>query len=99
MISSKNRFVPEGRTPSAQRVIDKIALEKMPRPRPSDGVLRGNLSQMNVIDLVQSLEMDAKAAPLLCSNDRDKCEMYFSEGQVTHAAYGSLTGDKRSSRY
>jgi Domain of unknown function (DUF4388) len=56
--------------------------------------LRGNLSQMNVIDLVQSLEMGRKSCALTLTNERDKCEMYFSEGQVTHAAYGSLTGDK-----
>jgi len=49
---------------------------------------------MNVIDLVQSLEMGRKSCALTLTNERDKCEMYFSEGQVTHAAYGSLTGDK-----
>jgi len=62
-----------------KRIIDKIALEKMAKTMASDGVLRGSLSQMNVIDLV--------------TNDDEKCEMYFSEGQVTHASYGSLTGD------
>jgi len=81
-------------TQRIKRVIDKIALEKMAKTAPSDGVLRGNLSQMNVIDLVQSLEMGRKSCALTLSNDRDKCEMYFSEGQVNHAAYGSLTGDK-----
>ena len=81
-------------TQRIKRLIDKIALEKMAKTAPSDGVLRGNLSQMNVIDLVQSLEMGRKSCALTLSNDRDKCEMYFSEGQVTHAAYGSLTGDK-----
>jgi CheY-like chemotaxis protein len=81
-------------TQRIKRVIDKIALEKMAKTAPSDGVLRGNLSQMNVIDLVQSLEMGRKSCALTLSNDRDKCEMYFSEGQVTHAAYGSLIGDK-----
>jgi CheY-like chemotaxis protein len=76
-----------------KRVIDKIALEKMAKSAASDGVLRGNLSQMNVIDLVQSLEMGRKSCALTLTNESEKCEMYFSEGQVTHAAYGSLTGD------
>ena len=80
-------------------MIDKIALEKMAKTAPSDGVLRGSLAQMNVIDLVQSLEMGRKSCALTLTNDGDKCEMYFSEGQVTHAAYGSLTGDKRCSRF
>ncbi|HVO82367.1 MAG TPA: response regulator [Terriglobales bacterium] len=76
-----------------KRLIDKIALEKMSKSAASDGVLRGSLTQMNVIDLVQSLEMGRKSCLLTLSNEDDKCEMYFSEGQVTHAAYGSLTGD------
>jgi len=74
-------------------VIDKIALEKMAKSTASDGTVRGNLSQMNVIDLVQSLEMGRKSGSLTRTNDDEKCEMYFSEGQVTHASYGSLTGD------
>src|ERR1700738_2973267 len=80
-------------TQRIKRVIDKIALEKMAKTAPSDGVLRGNLSQMSVIDLVQSLEMGRKSCALTLTQDRDRCELYFREGQVTHAAYGSLTGD------
>ena len=80
-------------TQRIKRVIDKIALEKMARSTASDGVLRGNLTQMNVIDLVQSLEMGRKSCALTLTSDKEKCEMYFSEGQVTHAAYGTLTGD------
>jgi CheY-like chemotaxis protein len=76
-----------------KRVIDKIALEKMAKAAPSDGILRGSLLQMNVIDLVQSLEMGRKSCLLTLTNDGDKCDMYFREGQVTHAAYGALTGD------
>jgi CheY-like chemotaxis protein len=80
-------------TQRIKRVIDKIALEKMAKATASDGVLRGSLAQMNVIDLVQSLEMGHKSCLLTLSNQREKCEMYFSQGQVTHAAYGSLNGD------
>jgi DNA-binding response OmpR family regulator len=81
-------------TQRIKRVIDKIALEKMAKSAASDGVLRGNLSQMNVIDLVQSLEMGRKSCALTLTNKDDSCEMYFREGQVTHAQYGSLTGDQ-----
>lgn len=80
-------------TQRIKRVIDKIALEKMAKTAPSDGVVRGNLLQMNVIDLVQSLEMGRKTCLLTLTNGKEKCEMYFNEGQVTHAIYDELTGD------
>jgi CheY-like chemotaxis protein len=80
-------------TQRIKRVIDKIALEKMAKTAPSDGVLRGSLLQMNVIDLVQSLEMGRKSCLLSLANKNERCEVYFQEGQVTHAAYGTLTGD------
>ncbi len=80
-------------TQRIKRVIDKIALEQMAKAVSGDGIVRGSLAQMNVIDLVQSLEMGRKSCRLSLSNENEKCEMYFREGQVTHAGYGSLTGD------
>src|SRR5438309_3076008 len=77
-----------------KRVIDKIALEKMAKAASTDGILRGSLSQMNVIDLVQSLEMGRKSCLLTLTQDQDRCEMYFNESQVVHATYGSLSGDE-----
>src|SRR5437667_12912647 len=85
-------FFLKDATRRIKRLIDRIALEKMAKTAPSDGVVRGNLAQMNVIDLVQSLEMGRKSCALTLTLDRDRCEMYFKEGQVTHAVYGSLTG-------
>src|SRR5438105_7875402 len=86
-------FFLKDATRRIKRMIDRIALEKMAKTAPSDGVVRGSLAQMNVIDLVQSLEMGRKSCALTLTLDRDRCEMYFKEGQVTHAVYGSLTGD------
>ena len=80
-------------TRRVKRTIDRIALEKMAKTAPSDGVVRGNLSQMNVIDLMQSLEMGRKSCQLSLSNEGEKCEVFFVEGQVKHATYGSLVGD------
>jgi CheY-like chemotaxis protein len=81
-------------TQRIKRVIDKIALEKMAKSASGDGVLRGSLSQMNVIDLVQSLEMGRKSCLLTLSKEDEKCLLYFVEGQVVHAAYGPMTGDQ-----
>ena len=77
-----------------KRMIDRIALEKMAKTAPSDGVVRGNLAQMNVIDLMQSLEMGRKSCQLTLTKDGDKCEVFFVEGQVKHATYGTLVGDE-----
>jgi CheY-like chemotaxis protein len=77
-----------------KRMIDRIALEKMAKTAPSDGVVRGSLAQMNVIDLMQSLEMGRKSCQLSLSNEGEKCEVFFVEGQVKHATYGKLVGDE-----
>jgi hypothetical protein len=37
--------------------------------------------------------MGRKSCSLTLTNKDDKCELYFSEGQVTHATYGALIGD------
>jgi CheY-like chemotaxis protein len=76
-----------------KRVIDKIALEKMAREAPGESTLRGNLAQMNVMDLLQSLELGRKTCALLLTNDGERCDMFFSEGQINHAVYGPLKGD------
>ncbi|MFZ0814888.1 MAG: response regulator [Candidatus Sulfotelmatobacter sp.] len=90
---AKPFFLKEA-TRRIKRTVDRIALEKMAKTAPSDGVVRGNLSQMNVIDLMQSLEMGRKSCQLKLNNEGDKCEVFFVEGQVKHATYGSLLGDE-----
>jgi CheY-like chemotaxis protein len=87
-------FFLKDATRRVKRMIDRIALEKMAKTAPSDGVVRGNLSQMNVIDLMQSLEMGRKSCRLTLTKDADKCEVFFVGGQVKHATYGSLIGDE-----
>jgi len=87
-------FFLKDATRRIKRMVDRISLEKMAKTAPSDGVVRGNLAQMNVIDLMQSLEMGRKSCQLSLSNEADKCEVYFAEGQVKHATYGSLVGDE-----
>jgi CheY-like chemotaxis protein len=90
---AKPFFLKEA-TRRIKRTVDRIALEKMAKTAPSDGVVRGNLLQMNVIDLMQSLEMGRKSCQLKLNNEGEKCEVFFVEGQVKHATYGSLVGDQ-----
>jgi hypothetical protein len=72
-------------------VVDKIALEKMTRP--GDSVVRGNLQQMNTMDLFQSLELGHKTCRLTLTNDGERCDVFFGDGQITHATYGPVRGD------
>ncbi len=93
-------FFLKDATHKIKRVVDRIALEKLSKAASTDGILRGSLSQMNVIDLVQSLEMGRKSCLLTMTkgnnnnNNEERCEIYFSQGQVKHAAYGPITGDE-----
>ena len=77
-----------------KRVVDKIALEKMARAVPGESVVRGNLQQMNTMDLFQSLELGHKTCRLTLSNDGERCDMYFNDGQINHAVHGSMRGDE-----
>ena len=76
-----------------KKVADKISLEKMTREAPGDSLVRGSLAQMNVLDLLQSLDMGRKTCALTLTNNGDKCKMFFTDGQINHAAYGDLNGD------
>jgi len=86
-------FFLKDATRRVKRLVDRIALEKLAKTAPSDGVVRGNLAQMNVIDLMQSLEMGRKSCQLTLTKAGERCEVFFVDGQVEHATYGELAGD------
>ena len=87
-----------------RRIVERIDLERVTRSASGNSV-RGTLAQMSVTDLVQSLEMgrkscclsltgtaaSKKAAP--SSGAQPRCEIYFVDGQLVHAAGGWLLGD------
>src|SRR5258708_1798932 len=84
-------FFLKDATHKIKRVVDRIALEKLSKASSTDGILRGSLSQMNVIDLVQSLEMGRKSCLLTMTNGDEKCEIYFNQGQSKHPPYAPFT--------
>jgi CheY-like chemotaxis protein len=59
-----------------KRMVDKISLEKMAKEAPSEG---GGV-----------LELGRKSCKLIIGNGGDSCEMYFTDGNVTHAIYPNL---------
>ena len=66
----------------------------MAREAPGESVVRGNLQQMNTMDLFQSLELGHKTCRLTLTNAGQRCDLYFSDGQINHALYGGLRGDE-----
>jgi CheY-like chemotaxis protein len=87
-------FFIKDATTRIKRVIDKIALEKLAKQaRPGETVLGGSLAQMNAIDLLQSLEMGRKSCALTLTRTNERCQLFFTDGQLRHAVYGNLTGD------
>jgi CheY-like chemotaxis protein len=77
----------------AKKVLDRILWEKMQQQASQEGVIRGRLSEMNLIDLFQSLELGQKTCALTLTKDGDECRMYFRDGQLHHAELGPQAGD------
>lgn len=77
-----------------KRVLDRIKLEKMSHEATGGSKVRGSLTQMNVIDLLQSLEMGRKTCSLTLTNGEENAVMFFSDGQINDARYGGLSGDE-----
>jgi len=77
-----------------KRVVDRIALEKLSKSASTMHIAR-SLSQMNVIDLVQSLDMGRKSCLLAMTNGDDRCEIYSARGRPdtpSMADYGRRSG-------
>ncbi len=77
-----------------KRVLDRIKLEKISREAAGGSKVRGSLEQMNVIDLLQSLEMGRKTCSLTLASGDESCVLFFSDGQIADANYGEVTGDQ-----
>jgi CheY-like chemotaxis protein len=74
-------------------IIDRLQLAKMQQKAARPGVLEGRLEEMNIIDLLQTLEMGQKSGRLTVRHDNEACEMYFTAGACKHACFGSVEGD------
>lgn len=79
---------------AARRIVDRLRQEKISQMGAQDGVISGRLSEMNIMDLMQTLEMGRKSCSLTLTCDQGKCAMYFTEGSVTHAKMDKLVGNE-----
>jgi CheY-like chemotaxis protein len=68
--------------------------KKMENLQMRGGTTAGLLSEMSLIDWMQSLEQGRKTCTLLLRSGPETCKLYFNQGQVTHAQCGPLTGNE-----
>src|SRR5580693_298827 len=78
---------------SAKKVVDRLHLEKLQKRASRPGVIQGRLEEMNMTDLLQSLEMGQKSCRLIVQKGGERGELYFAIGQCRDAKVGSLEGD------
>ncbi len=70
----------------AKRTLDKIYINKKQREAAASGgaAFRGKLSEMNIMDLFQAMEMGVKTCLMTISNGEHAAQIYFADGQVYH---------------
>jgi CheY-like chemotaxis protein len=76
-----------------KKVIDRLHLEKMQKHAARPGIIPGRLEEMNMTDLLQSLEMGQKSCRLVVRKGNEHGELYFASGQCRDAKIGKIEGD------
>jgi CheY-like chemotaxis protein len=76
-----------------RRITARLLQQRLEKQGPAAGI-RGNLSEINLIDWMQTIEQGRKTCALILRSGKDRCEIYFSEGNVMHATYGDIKGDQ-----
>ena len=83
-----------------RRVMAKIDLQRALRSSASaatesaaSGHMRGTLSQLSLVDLLQALELGGKTARVVLTYQKQRCEVFVEKGAVFHATCGKQHGD------
>jgi CheY-like chemotaxis protein len=76
-----------------RHITTRLYGRKMEKLQTRGGTIAGLLSEMSLIDWMQSLEQGRKTCMLLLRSGQETCKLYFTRGQVTHAECGPLQGD------
>jgi CheY-like chemotaxis protein len=76
-----------------KKVVDRLHLEKLQKTASRPGVIQGRLEEMNMTDLLQSLEMGQKSCRLMVRKGGEQGELYFANGQCRDAKIGKVEGD------
>ncbi len=78
----------------AHRITARLLQQQMEKAGARGGTVSGRLSEMGLMDWMTSLEQGRKTCALILRSGSDQCTLYFTEGQVTHATYGELSGNQ-----
>ena len=76
----------------ARRITARLLQQRMEKQGGGAGI-KGKLSEISVIDWMQTLEQGRKTCALTLRAGGEECTIYFSEGSVNHAVCGDLKGD------
>ena len=76
-----------------RHITTRLYGRKMEKLQTRGGPIAGLLSEMSLIDWMQSLEQGRKTCMLQLRSGKETAKLYFTRGQVTHAECGPLQGD------
>lgn len=77
-----------------RHITTRLYGRKMENLQIRGGTTTGLLSEMSLIDWMQSLEQGRKTCTLGLRSGGETCKLYFNQGQVTHAHCGPLEGNE-----
>jgi len=75
-----------------RRITARLLQQRMEKQGGGAGI-KGKLSEISLIDWMQTLEQGRKTCALMLRSGNETCAIYFSDGSVTHAVCGDLKGD------
>ena len=78
-------------------LLARIAIQRELRAAANNSggaTMRGRLSQLNLVDLLQALELGGKTCRLMLQNADLECELYMERGAVVHASCGTQSGEE-----
>ena len=76
----------------ARRITARLLQQRMEKQGGGAGI-KGKLSEISLIDWMQTLEQGRKTCALMLRSGNETCTIYFTDGAVTHAVCGDLRGD------
>jgi CheY-like chemotaxis protein len=76
----------------ARRITARLLQQRMEKQGGGAGI-KGRLTEISLIDWMQSLEQGRKTCALMLRSGNEECTIYFTDGQVNHAVCGDLKGD------